>query len=113
MHFSSGNNDSIDANGRKITNSPYKSCLGLDHWETRLPSVTPTIFPLRSSFSSHPIADVSVTRRFFVYPCHETGLSHGIKLSSILTLAYSLVLGAHAGSSDEVVFGCFHYNHDR
>ncbi|KAF8587753.1 amino acid adenylation [Ramaria rubella] len=76
------------------------------YWRSRLALITPTVFPLRSS-PSHAVSDSYILRRF---PVAHQSLSrdHGIELSTLITLAYALVLSAHSGSSDEVVFGYVH-----
>jgi hypothetical protein len=86
-----------------------ESYSGLDYWRKRLASVSPTIFPLRSSLSSGSVVDTSIIRRFSV-PHEGVILQHGIKLSTTLTLAYALVLRAHSNSSDEAVFGYVHHH---
>lgn len=78
----------------------------IEYWRKRLAPVRPTVFPLRTS-SYVAVADSSILRRFPV--AYESLIrDHGIKLSTLLTLAYALVLSAHSGSSDEVVFGRIH-----
>ncbi|KAF8584766.1 acetyl-CoA synthetase-like protein [Ramaria rubella] len=74
----------------------------IEYWRKRLASVTPTVFPLRSS-PSRTTANSSLRRFTIKYG----GLTrdHGIELSTLITLAYALVLSAHSASSDEVVFG--------
>lgn len=73
----------------------------LEYWRTRLASVTPTVFPLSSY---HTAPDSSIRRCFTVAHASLT-LDRGIELPTLATLAYALVLSAHSGSSDEVLFG--------
>lgn len=79
-----------------------------EHWRKRLAAAIPTLFPLRSYSLSHSIVDASIARSFLI-PDQDIILNHGIALSTILTLAFGLVLRAHSDSPDEVVFGCIHY----
>jgi hypothetical protein len=89
--------------GKQRTDHEVNGSDSLEYWRKRLASVTPTNFPLRSS-SSCAIVDSSVLRRFSIAYENLTR-DHGIELSTLVTLAYALVLNAHSGSSDEVVFG--------
>jgi hypothetical protein len=89
----------IDGSASLVDQSDHS----VEYWRKRLASCTPTIFPFRS----YALSDSSVLRRFHV--SHETlTRDHGIRPSTLVTLAYALVLSAHSGSSDEVVFGQVH-----
>lgn len=110
MHFNDANGykNSDVANDYRFKDNKFNATT--EQWRKHLATAIPTTFPLRSSLSSHPLVDASVTRLFLV-PSYSQGiiLDHGIKLSMILTLAYGLVLRAHADSSGEVVFGYIQY----
>lgn len=97
-------NPNLNPNGQFDHDSSLAnlSNFGIDYWQKRFATVAPTIYPLRSS--SHPVVDASVTRRFLV-PSQGVILDNGIKLSTIVALAYGLVLRAHSDAPNEVVFG--------
>ena len=101
-HLDIGANDPIIVTGQNGHAPEVDTSNSIEYWQKRLALVTPTIFPLRSSSSGIP--DSSIFRHFSV--AHES-LSHdnGITPSTLVTLAYALVLSAHSGSSEEVVFG--------
>ncbi|KAF8574906.1 amino acid adenylation [Ramaria rubella] len=101
MHLPNVNKENgliIGDNKAKI-NKPSST----DYWRQRLASVTPTIFPLRSSPS--PITGYSSVFRLFPVAHEILTRDHGISVSTLATLAYALALSAHSASEEEVAFG--------
>jgi hypothetical protein len=100
-----GANGSVVFTGQNIHNSNVDKFDTVKYWRKHLSSVTPTVFPLCSSPGA--TLDSLIFRCFIV--AHE-GLTrnHGITLSTLVTVAYALVLSAHSNSSDEVVYGRVH-----
>ena len=104
-HLDIGADDSIVVTGQNGHAPEVGTSDSIEYWQKRLASVIPTIFPLRSP--SIGIPDSSILRRFSV--AHQNlSRDNGITLSTLVTLAYALVLSAHSGSSEEIVFGHVH-----
>ncbi|KAF8584768.1 acetyl-CoA synthetase-like protein [Ramaria rubella] len=103
LHGANESNGSILSVGYNKTHK--SNCI--EYWQKRFASVTPTFFPLRSSPSR--ITPFSSSLRCFPIIYGNLTRGHGIELSTLIILAYALVLSAHSGSSDEVVFGYVYY----
>ena len=85
-----------DLRGRNLTES-------VAFWRQRLISVQPTVFPFDTT-NSRVTANSSLTATFTV-GYQRLVQVHGIKPSTLVSAAWALVLAAHSGSHDEVVFG--------
>ncbi|KAF8575295.1 acetyl-CoA synthetase-like protein [Ramaria rubella] len=89
----------VEVNHQVEANKPYS----IEHWQERSPSTTPS--NVRSHATpSHSSTNTSIHRRFHVKYASLTD-NHGIEPSTLITLAYALVLGAHTSSPDGVIFG--------
>ncbi|KAF8573140.1 acetyl-CoA synthetase-like protein [Ramaria rubella] len=75
----------------------------VEQWQERSASTTPSISPLHAA-PSRSSTNTSIHRRFHVKYESLTD-NHGIEPSTLITLAYALVLRAHTSSLDDVTFG--------
>ncbi|KAF8584773.1 acetyl-CoA synthetase-like protein [Ramaria rubella] len=75
----------------------------VEHWQERFASTTPSISSLHAA-PSHSSINSSIHRRFHVKYENLTQ-NHGIEPSTLIALAYALVLSAHTSSPDGVIFG--------
>ncbi|KAF8581317.1 amino acid adenylation [Ramaria rubella] len=102
MHLPHGDDQQIVSGSVSVDNNMKAKFDAIEYWQKRLASVTPTIFPLRSSPS--PVVTSSAFQSFAI--SHENlTRDYGIELRTLITLAYALTLGAHSASPDEVIFG--------
>ncbi|KAF8574950.1 hypothetical protein K439DRAFT_1665255, partial [Ramaria rubella] len=86
-----GTSPIVMVNHRGEVNKPNST----KHWQERSTPTTPSIIPLHTA-PSHGSINSSIHRRFHNY---------GIEPSTLIALAYALVLSAHSSSPDGVIFG--------